>query len=111
LPRVQINFVPTDEFMSTPKKHHNTGAFAQGSEQGSAQVTLSKEALRVCKVRRLPDYACSDFTPQPRREADVTVPYWPADLAVDVDRAIPYRLTEQAPHYADMPSRAREAGL
>lgn len=69
------------------------------------------EQLKVCKQSTKPVHSCSDFTPQPRREADVTVPYWPADLAVDVDRSIPYRLTEQAPHYADMPSRAREAGL
>jgi hypothetical protein len=70
-----------------------------------------KERLKVCKGRQLPDFSCSDFTPQPRREADLPVPYWPADLAVDVDAPIPYRLTERAPHYADMPSRAREAGL
>ncbi len=86
----------------------NTSSPVQSRPKSREQ---SPEALRVCKGRRLPDFACSDFTPQPRSAADVSVPYWPADLAVDVDRAIPYRLTEQAPHYADMPSRAREAGL
>lgn len=58
-----------------------------------------------------PGFSCSDFTPQPRAAEDVTIPYWPADMACPDDEPIPYRLTETAPHYEDMGQRAREAGL
>jgi hypothetical protein len=58
-----------------------------------------------------PSHTCSDFTPHARPVDDVPVPYWPADLEVDVDAPLPYRLTERAPHYEDMDHRAREAGL